>query len=87
MKSISIFKFMKSGCTLAWRVSWIIFLFCFYNCNLSIINDTEHRAQVDSLINQALVLKYAKGIERSRAYLDSAYARFPEAGVLDKYRK
>ncbi|GAB3890926.1 hypothetical protein GCM10028803_02220 [Larkinella knui] len=32
-------------------------------------------------------MKFSEGVERSQAFLDSAYARFPEAGVMDTYRK
>ncbi|WP_421826506.1 tetratricopeptide repeat-containing sensor histidine kinase [Larkinella sp.] len=78
---------MKSGHPLIGRLSWVLLICWSFSCDFYAIRNTDHQAHVDSLINRATVLKFSKGIERSRMYLDSAYARFPDAGVMDKYRK
>ncbi|RCR67153.1 tetratricopeptide repeat-containing sensor histidine kinase [Larkinella punicea] len=78
---------MKSGHPLIGRLSWVLLICWFSSCDFYAIRNTDHQAHVDSLIDRATVLKFSKGIERSRMYLDSAYARFPEAGVMDYYRK
>ncbi len=78
---------MKSGHPLIGRLSWVVLICWFSSCDFYVNRNADHEARVDSLIDRATALKFSKGIERSRMYLDSAYARFPEAGIMDKYRK
>jgi signal transduction histidine kinase len=87
MKSTSILNILKYCYSLVWRLSWCLLPGWFSSCDFNAFRNANHEARVDSLIDRATVLKFSKGIERSRMYLDSAYARFPEAGILDKYRK
>ncbi|MGM9512383.1 tetratricopeptide repeat-containing sensor histidine kinase [Larkinella sp. GY13] len=78
---------MKSGHPFIGRLGWVLLICCFSSCDFYAIRKADHQAHVDSLIDRATVLKFSKGIECSRMYLDSAYARFPDAGVMDYYRK
>ncbi|KAA9349476.1 tetratricopeptide repeat-containing sensor histidine kinase [Larkinella humicola] len=81
------FTSMKSGHSFIGRLAWVLLIYWFSSCDFYAIRTIDHEAHVDSLIDRATVLKFSKGIERSRIYLDSAYARFPDAGIMDYYRK
>ncbi|MGA0560286.1 tetratricopeptide repeat-containing sensor histidine kinase [Larkinella sp. VNQ87] len=49
--------------------------------------DGNHPEQVDRLVIQADSLIRTQNLDRARRFLDSAYARIPNAGVMDLYRK
>lgn len=72
-----------------WCLKWMAmaFLVCTYSCDQFEGNDINHKARVDSLLQRADLLNKSKNPDRVRTFLDSAYAQFPEAGIMDRYRK
>ncbi|RRB00904.1 ATP-binding protein [Larkinella rosea] len=89
MKSAPISTLLKRRSIPVWCLKWIVlaFILSFNSCDPFPAKDINHQARVDSLLDRADHLNTIQNTNRAKLFLDSAYARFPEAGILDRYRK
>ncbi len=60
---------------------------CFYSCNYFSTKTQDHPAFFDKVINKATKIREAGNPDLCIHYLDSVYAKFPNPGVGDLFRK